>query len=324
MAFSGEKKQYMTKLADQHKIISAVAIDQRGSLKKMIASFQEGPATDQQVQDFKRIVSEELTPYASAILLDPLYGLPAAKARAKDAGWLMSYEKTGYDVTRDDRLPDILADWSVERQKEAGADATKFLLYYDPDEEAAINDQKQAMMERIGAECLAVGLPLFVELITYDRMNPTDDLAFAKKKPEKVLKAMAEFAKDRYHIDVLKMEVPVMMKFVEGYQTGKEIAYTKAEALKYFKAQSDVTHKPYIFLSGGVSAEMFQEELRLAKEAGAKYNGVLCGRATWSEGVEPFVTKGEAACRQWMRTQGRKNIEELNAVLQATATPIEI
>lgn len=324
MAFSGDKKKYMTRLSDKNNVISAVAIDQRGSLKKMIASFQDGPASDQQVEDFKRIVSEELTPYASAILLDPMYGIPAAKARDKDAGWLISYEKTGYDITRDDRLPDILDDWSVERQKEAGADATKFLLYYDPDEDDETNDKKKAMIERVGAECLAEGLPLFVELITYDRMNPTNDLAFAKKKPAKVLAAMEEFAKDRYHIDVLKMEVPVIMKFVEGYNDGGEVAYTREEALKYFKAQSDVTDKPYIFLSGGVSAEMFQEELKFAKEAGAKYNGVLCGRATWSEGVEPFVTKGEDACREWMRTQGRKNIEELDAILQATATPIDI
>lgn len=50
------------------------------------------------------------------------------------------------------------------------------------------------------------------------------------------------------------------------------------------------------------------------------FNGVLCGRATWANGVEPFITKGEEAAREWLRTVGRKNIEELNAVLKETAS----
>ncbi|MDN6545071.1 MAG: tagatose-bisphosphate aldolase, partial [Enterococcaceae bacterium] len=79
----------------------------------------------------------------------------------------------------------------------------------------------------------------------------------------------------------------------------------------------------FIFLSAGVTAVMFQETLHFANQAGSKFNGVLCGRATWADGVEVFVTKGEEAARQWMQTQGRKNIEELNKTLQKTATPIK-
>lgn len=40
-----------------------------------------------------KIISSELTPYASAILLDPEYGLPAAEVRDKNAGLLLAYEK---------------------------------------------------------------------------------------------------------------------------------------------------------------------------------------------------------------------------------------
>ena len=42
-------------------------------------------------------VAEVLTQHASAILLDPEWGLPAAKRRAKGSGLLLAYEKTGYD-----------------------------------------------------------------------------------------------------------------------------------------------------------------------------------------------------------------------------------
>ena len=58
--------------------------------------------------------------------------------------------------------------WSVRRLKEAGADACKFLLYYDVDEPEEINEQKRAYMERIGSECTAEGIPFFLEIVSYD------------------------------------------------------------------------------------------------------------------------------------------------------------
>ena len=317
------KKAYIKQLSDKNGVISALAIDQRGALKKMINKYQDQEAQGEQIEEFKKIVSSELTQYASSILLDPEYGLPAAKVRDENAGLLLAYEKTGYDASTPGRLPDILSIWSVKRLKEAGADACKFLLYYDVDESDEINDQKKAFMERIGSECAAEDLPFFLELVSYDANDAdTSTKEYALKKPHKVIEMMKEFSKPRYGVDVLKMEVPVNMNYVEGYTEG-EVAYTKEEAMAYFKEQSEATNLPFIFLSAGVSAELFQETLKFAKEAGSTFNGVLCGRATWANGVEPFITGGEKAAREWMRTQGRKNIEELNEVLQATATPVK-
>ena len=318
------KKAFIKQLSDKNGVISALAIDQRGALKKMINKYQDTQAQAVQIEDFKKIVSSELTQYASSILLDPEYGLPAAKVRDENAGLLLAYEKTGYDASTPGRLPDILSIWSVKRLKEAGADACKFLLYYDVDENDEINDQKKAFMERIGSECAAEDLPFFLELVSYDA-NDADASTkeYAVKKPHKVIEMMKEFSKPRYGVDVLKMEVPVNMNYVEGYAKG-EVAYTKAEAMAYFKEQSEATDLPFIFLSAGVTAELFQETLKFAKEAGSTFNGVLCGRATWANGVEPFITGGEDAAREWMQTQGRKNIEELNEVLQVTATPVKL
>ncbi len=260
-----------------------------------------------------------MTPFASSILLDPEYGLPAANARAESAGLLLAYEKTGYDATTPGRLPDSLNVWSVKRLKEAGADACKFLLYYDIDESDEINDQKKAYMERIGSECVAEGIPFFLELVSYDaEIVDAASKEYAQVKPHKVNDMMKEFSDPRYNVDVLKVEVPVNMKFVEGF--GDDVVHTKAEAAKLFKEQSEATDLPFIFLSAGVSATMFQDTLRFAKEAGSTFNGVLCGRATWANGVEPYITRGEVAAREWLQTEGRKNIDELNAVLRETAT----
>lgn len=319
-----EKLQFIKRLCNEDGVIGALAIDQRGALKKMITKFKETNAEEAEIIEFKKIVSSQLTKYASSILLDPEYGLPAADVRAENAGLLLAYEKTGYDASTPGRLPDLLSIWSVKRLKEAGADACKFLLYYDVDESEEINNQKHAFIERIGSECQAENLPFFLELVSYDAtISDASSKEYARRKPHKVIEMMKEFSDSRYGVDVLKVEVPVNMNYVEDY-AAREVVHSKAEAASFFKEQSEATDLPFIFLSAGVKAELFQETLRFAKNAGSTFNGVLCGRATWTNGVESYIVDGKEAAIEWMNTQGRKNIDELNAVLKETATPVDI
>ncbi|HLQ74932.1 MAG TPA: tagatose-bisphosphate aldolase [Alloiococcus sp.] len=318
---SKEKYNHIKKLSTKEEYISALAIDQRGSLKKMI-NATEGGVDDIQaaVEEFKVAVSDELTPYASSILLDPEYGLPAAKARHENAGLLLAYEKTGYDATEEGRLPDLIDDMSVQVIKEKGGNAVKFLLYYDIDESDEINEQKHRFTERIGSECHGEDIPFFLEIVTYDsKIDDAKGKEYAAVKPRKVIDAMKEFSKERYHVDVLKVEVPVNMNFVEGY--GEDVVHTKEEAQAFFKQQSESTDLPFIYLSAGVSAELFNETLKFAKDAGAEFHGVLCGRATWKDSVDEYVNGGEKQAREWLETQGVKNIEALNEVLKEVATP---
>nr|WP_200769900.1 tagatose-bisphosphate aldolase [Streptococcus equinus] len=319
MVLTQEKRRLLEKLS-RDGVISALAFDQRGALKRMMAKYQTEEPTVEQIEHLKALVSEELTPYASSILLDPEYGLPASKVRDDNAGLLLAYEKTGYDATTTSRLPDCLVEWSAKRLKEEGADAVKFLLYYDVDGDEYVNLQKQAYIERIGDECKAENMPFFLEILTYDEnISDNTSAAFAKVKPHKVNEAMKVFSDERFGIDVLKVEVPVNMKYVEGFADG-EVVYTRKEAAKAFEDQEAASHLPYIYLSAGVSAKLFQETLVFAAESGAKFNGVLCGRATWADSVQVYIEEGEEAAREWLRTQGRKNIEELNTVLAKTAT----
>ena len=62
---------------------------------------------------------------------------------------ILAYEQTGYIKDQPGRLPRLIEGQSVKRLVEAGADAIKFLLYYDVDEPDEIN-QKQAVIERVG------------------------------------------------------------------------------------------------------------------------------------------------------------------------------
>ncbi|MCW1052026.1 tagatose-bisphosphate aldolase [Streptococcus anginosus] len=320
MVLTEQKRKYMEKLSDENGIISALAFDQRGALKRLMAQYQETEPTVEQMEELKVLVAEELTPYASSMLLDPEYGLPATKALDKNAGLLLAYEKTGYDTSSTKRLPDCLDVWSAKRIKEQGADAVKFLLYYDVDSSDELNQQKQAYIERVGSECVAEDIPFFLEILAYDeKIADASSAEYAKVKPRKVIEAMKVFSDPRFNIDVLKVEVPVNVKYVEGFGDG-EVVHTKEEAAAFFKQQDEATNLPYIYLSAGVAAKLFQETLVFAHESGANFNGVLCGRATWAGSVKDYIEQGEEAARQWLRISGFQNIDELNQVLKQTAT----
>jgi tagatose 1,6-diphosphate aldolase len=307
-------------VSDARGVIAAAAMDQRGSLQKALAKERGAAADAHDLEVFKEMVTDVLTQHASAILLDPEFGLPASKLR-HSAGLLLAYEKTGYDAATPGRLPDLLDVWSVRRLKEAGADCIKILLYYTPFEKTPINDLKHAWIERIGDECRYHDIPFFLEFVGYDAEGGDEkSLAYAKKKPEIVSGSMAEFGKERYGVDVLKVEVPIEMAFVEGTRAFKgEKAYTRAEALQHFRDAEAMTHKPFIYLSAGVSNPTFIETLELAAESGTKFNGVLCGRATWKDGIAIYAKQGEKAFRDWLDTEGVKNIQNVNEALKAAS-----
>jgi tagatose 1,6-diphosphate aldolase len=311
----------LKRVSNDRGVIAAAAMDQRGSLQKSLAKEKGAEVGDAMMEEFKSLVAEVLTPHASAILLDPEWGLPASKRRAKNAGLLLAYEKTGYDKTGPGRLPDLLDHWSVRRLKEAGADCVKILLYYTPLDPKDVNDKKHAWVERIGDECRAHDIPFFLEFVGYEEGADEKGFDYAKKKPEIVSESMREFSKARYGVDVLKVEVPVNMKFVEGARVyAGKTAYRKREAMDLFRKAAAVASKPFIYLSAGVSNAEFTEGLELAAEAGVKFNGVLCGRATWKDGIPVYAKQGAEAFRKWLQSEGVKNINNVNDRLKAATS----
>ena len=307
-------------VSNERNVIAAAAMDQRGSLQKSLTKERGAPADGHDLEVFKTLVTEVLTHYASAILLDPEYGLPAAQHR-NGKGLFLAYEKTGYDATTQGRLPDLLDLWSVRRLDEAGADCIKILLYYTPFDQPRTNDIKHAWIERIGDECRAHDIPFFLELVGYDEHgNDEKSIEFASKKPSVVSGSMKEFSKPRYGVDVLKVEVPVNMEYVAGTKSNKGgTAYTRAEALDLFRSAAAETTLPFIYLSAGVSNPVFIETLELAGESGVAFNGVLCGRATWKDGIAIYAKQGADAFRKWLETTGVENIQNVNKALEAAS-----
>src|ERR1051325_7162465 len=325
MNLSEGKRKRMKAVSNERGVIAAAAMDQRGSLQKSLAAARGvdiKEITPAMMSEFKVIVTKVLTPHASAILLDPEFGIDATKARSRNAGLLLAYELSGYDNTRPGRLPDLLPHVSVKRIVDWGADAVKILIYYTPFDTQDVNDIKHAFIERIGAECETHEIPFFLEFVGYDPKGGDEKgFEFAKNKPEVVKKSMEEFSKPQYYVDVLKVEVPINAEFVEGSAVYKgQTAYTRDEALKHFREAAAIATKPFIYLSAGVSNAQFTESLKMATEAGTDYSGVLCGRATWKEGIPVYAKQGVKALEEWLSREGVRNINAVNEAIQS-ATP---
>ena len=325
MTYSEGKLRRLKALANERGVIAAAAMDQRGSLQKSLAlarGVDPKDITPGMMSEFKVIVSKVLTPHASAILLDPEFGLEAAAARSKNAGLLLAYELSGYDNTQPGRLPDLLPHVSVKRIVDWGADAVKILIYYTPHEEASINDIKHAFIERIGAECETYEIPFFLEFVGYDPKGGDEKgFEYAKAKPEIVKASMREFSLPQFKVDVLKVEVPINAEYVEGSSVFKgQKAYTRAEALTHFREAAAMATKPFIYLSAGVSNSVFTESLHMAAEAGTDYSGVLCGRATWKEGIPVYAKQGAKGLEEWLQREGVRNINAVNDAIKP-ATP---
>jgi len=321
MKLTPGKRKGLDAVSNSAGVIAAAAMDQRGSLMSAIAKdkgIDKKAVTREMMAEFKEAVSRVLTPHATAILLDPEYGLSAAKQRAKNAGLLLAYENSGYDNTQPGRLPDLLEHYSVRRIVAEGADCIKILLYYTPFDSPNINDVKHAWVERIGAECVAADVPFFLEFVGYEEGADEKGLEYARKKPQVVAGSIEEFSKPQYAVDVLKVEVPVTMAFVKGARACKgDAAYTRDEAKEHFRKSAAAAKKPFIYLSAGVSNDTFSETLELASETGVNFSGVLCGRATWKDAIPVYGKHGAKALEDWLQDQGVKNINNVNDRLKA-------
>lgn len=307
------KQERLQAASNERGVIAALAVDQRKSLRKMIAAaarkpFEEIP--DGALSEFKTCVTRVLSTEASAILLDPEYGREAMAARGPRCALLATYEQDGFENPRPHRMLALLEDQSALRLRELGADGVKILVHWDPDGVSRANEAKRVLIERIGHECAAAEIPFYLEPVVYDDAGRD----FANRKPAMVTATMREFAQPRYCVDVLKVEFPAGAADVDS-------RFSRDEALDWFRRADEAAGAvPYIYLSAGVSIAAFQASLRLAAESGARFSGVLCGRANWQDGMAAYVSGGAAALEDWLSGDGLRNIRGINDCL-AAATP---
>jgi tagatose 1,6-diphosphate aldolase len=282
------------------------ALDHRGSFQKMMEQDNPGSVSYQDIVERKMELTEIVMPYASGILLDPIYGASQAITRAilpGNKGLLVSIEATGYKNTPAGRITTILDNWSVEKIKKMGASAVKMLLYFRPDLEDVAKLQTETV-KKVASDCIEFDIPFLLEPVTYPVETSGTREYFAEKKTELVIDTASKLTS--LDIDVLKAEFPGDMK------TEKD----DGKLLEKCRRLSDASRVPWVLLSAGVDYATFKKQVEIACRAGA--SGFLGGRAIWQESIHIQDKKKRI---KYLKTTVNRRLWELADITYKYATP---
>jgi tagatose 1,6-diphosphate aldolase len=301
------KLRGLQQVANAKGILTVCAIDHRESLRRALNEKNPESVSYRQMVDFKLDLVGVVAPFASAVLLDPIYGAGQAIASgvlSGHTGLLVSTEKTGYSGDSAARITELLPDWSVRKVKKLGASAVKLLLYFRVDLKE-IASKQLGLVGKVAKQCIEEDIPLLVESVSYPTAEEEDNPEeFFKKKPELVIEAARILTS--LPIDILKSEFPA------------DINYEKDEnKLKsYCQELSQVSRLPWVLLSAGTDFEHFRKEVEIACKAGA--SGFMAGRALWQEAAH-ISSKEEKL--SFFKSQTVSRLKELTQIADKWATP---
>lgn len=274
---------------------SILAADHRDSLRAIVAPEAPKSVTARKLTEIKLAITKHAAPAASAILLDPVYGVGQSVVGAQlpgHIGLVCAIEEQGYLGAPSNRRTPILAGWSIEKANRLGANGIKLLLFYHPDAGAASEEQER-LVKSIAADCRRHEIPFFLEPIIYsiDADIPKGSPQFAPERRRIVVETTRRLS--AIGPDIMKVEFPIDVR----HQAEQAVW---AEACAELNEASQV---PWSLLSAGEPFETFKQQLQIACQAGC--SGFVAGRAIWQEMVRlpaeewaRFLT--ETACQRLM------------------------
>ena len=293
--------------------IHGVAVDAGSGLEATIRSARGTAARPDDLLTFKRAVLETLAPDASTILLDAYSGPALLGCYPQGCAPMLAFEADVYHISDADRITVLPDNLTVAQYPELGVKLLKFFMYYAPDDHPELNARKEMLVADIGQRCKDAGIQYLMEPLVYHPEIAAGTAAYAAIKPDLVRRATAVFAAPRFQVDVLKVEIPVDLNYVAGF--GADVM-SRAAALDAFRAAAaSANGVRLVYLSAGVAFDWFEASLNLAVEAGVTFDGFMCGRAIWSDGVALFGAGGEPALRDWLANTGRARLHRLIAAL---------
>lgn len=237
-----------------------LAVDQRESLRAMLAETRTEPVTDRQITEFKLAALRALTPFASAVLIDrPFVWDEAVAQQAVAPGCAMIAAADDFIPGTDEIIADSVIDDAVipARVKADGAKALKLLVIWRPDEAA---EKRIALVDDFVARCRTASLASVVEPVS---RKPRGDGAWDLNAG--ILAAARELG--NRGADLYKAEVPL-------HGQGGEAA-VRAGCAELNRSIAGA----WVVLSSGVPPEQFPTAVEWACREGA--SGFLAGRAVW-------------------------------------------
>lgn len=254
-------------IADAAGRFAILAMDQRGTLRRMLASAGQ-PAADDDLSTFKVQVVSQLSPLASAVLLDAEYGAQPvlqSGALARGVGLLVSSERSPGQAWQGEPRAHFDPSRGPQFVAAAGGVALKFLVRWTPDRpvvagEPDLAGEAIAAVRDAIAACRSAGMPAVIEpLVVFPGRTGEVPPATRQQLIVRSAELMAQLSPD-----LLKLEWP-------GSGAGCSKLTAACGAV------------PWTLLSAGVAFDPFVEQVRAAMDAGA--TGFIAGRAIWGEAV---------------------------------------
>ncbi len=297
----------LQQIANPDGIFTICAMDHRGSLRRLIDEEHPGEVNYEQMVERKLELCSCLAQYASAVLLDPIFGAAQCigyGALLKNTGLLVSIEASGYSGGKEHRLTELLDKWSVEKIKRMGASAVKILVYYRPDLKQLASEQLNTV-SIVARECIKYDLPFLVEPMSYpigsELNNPQE---FAAVKEQLVLKTAQDIT--ALPVDVLKAEFPADLHYRKD----------KPGLIELCRQLDTLSQVPWVVLSAGVDFELFCQQVEIACQGGA--SGFLGGRAIWQEAM--YIDDARERVH-YLSTVGTDRLKRLNEIADRYAVP---
>lgn len=227
-----------------------LALDHRGSIKKLINSENPDSVSDNDVIKLKEEIINSVKDQMSGLLVNEVSEI-LKQVQDDNIPYLLPVERSGFVGDKGGRINEL--EYSVAQVKKMGAKGVKLLVYFNPDDE---NSHLQlATANHVLKSCKDENVPMFLEVVTYG-----DD--GKSLGGEGVLRSLNRFIDAGVVPDVWKLEYP-----------GSEDYCQKVTEL--------VDGTPWILLTRGDTFDVFVEELKIAVGNGCI--GFLAGRALWQE-----------------------------------------
>ena len=310
------KLVHIKKLCNDQSHLQMLAIDQRPPIFNLIKKKKKR-YTYKDVVDFKKHISLNLSQHSTAILMDPVYSVPNLIPSSKSKGLIITLEDHDFIETHKGRYSKNIKNWTVEKIKRIGGDAVKVLAWYRPDADKNSIKHQKKYIETIGKQCEKFDIPFLLELLVYPFKNETGYSKDYKEQLDKnqnhVINSVKEFSKEKYKVDIFKLESPVDSSKLEN---GK---FTKATQDAFKKLSLATKDIPWVMLSSGMSKNSFYNCLKLAYKNGA--SGYLAGRTIWLDAFKDYPNYKKITRN--LSKESANYVKKLNALTKKNAQSLE-
>ena len=307
---------HLNKLCTDKAHFQMLAVDQRPPIFNIISNAMGREHKYEEVVECKKLITSSLSEHATAILMDPNFSLSNVLQHNKSKGLVITLEEHSFNETDRGRFSENIQDWSVEKIKKIGGDAVKVLAWYRPDADAESIEHQKKYVKKIGEECEKYSIPFLLELLVYpfkdDENHTTEYQEQKQKKTQHVIESVKEFAKDKYKVDIFKLESPVDSSMLVGDITNS--------TEKAFSDLAEATNdKPWVVLSSGMDKDSFYKCLELAYINGA--SGYLAGRTIWLDAFKnyPNIEKVE----EGLKNASVSYVKKLNELTARNAQSLD-